>query len=452
MIREADTAFDRLVAILGGCAFVIYHVLIDQHYRLSADDFSGWGFAQQGFPGIGYAYHYYMSWEGPFLSMLLQGLSMWAVALGTHPALILLGTKLALLGAFHYMLIGLTGYWTTPPSNARVWLLALCVTVTLYTISPAPDETWHWLIGISYLYPIIFLLIGVGMLIRGKIMLAAIPLVFVVHSNATFSTILFGAFLLVAVAASRAIPKTRNQWMVLMAILTVFLVVYLVAPGNYIRLTNSPTVGPNPTNQFFKGLQNLFVSYNAAKMDRVLLCCLMITGIAVGLPKKFIPSKTWQCFLPAAAYVVFVLIHEFLFVLITGYYEWPRVLSLHSFLFLIMTLTYSLWLWSLLGVKINGVAPRLFYLSFVGSVAIMYIDLGKELKAGGEMAMKYDDRNLKIFSYQGAASDTLLLDPITYHGKLYFIDFSSDPDNWINKDFRIAHDVDFKVAVRPEKK
>lgn len=452
MIRETDTTLDRLVAILGGCAFVLYHVLIDQHYRLSADDFSGWGFAQQGIPGFGYAYHYYLTWEGPFLSMLIQGLSMWAVALGIQPVLILLATKMALVGAFCYLLIGLTHKWNGSPGYAKIWTIALSLTITLYVISPAPDETWHWLIGISYLYPIIFLLIGAGMLIRGKILLAAFPLVFVVHSNATFSTILFGAFLLVAIAGSKAIPKTRNQWAVLMAILLVFLVVYLVAPGNYVRLSHSYTVGPDPVYQFVKGLQNLIVSYNAAKMDRVLLCCMTISPLAFGLPQALKPHKAWHWTIPLAAYASFILIHESLFVFITGHYEWPRVLTLHSFLFLIMVLIYCVWFCSLLDIKPSRMVSWLFYLGLGGSVAMMYIDLGQELRAAEDMAMKYDVRNSEIFSYNGTASDTLWLDPITYHGKLYFVDFSSDPDNWMNKDFRIAHQLNFKLAVKPESK
>lgn len=450
MTRDNDTRIDRFVVVFIGCAFILYHGLIDQYYRLSADDFSGWGFAQEGFPGIGYAWHYYMSWEGPFLSMFLQGLSMWAVVIGTPPAVILIGTKMALLGACYYMLIGLTGRWHIAASRAKVLMLSLSMTITLYTISPAPDETWHWLIGISYLYPLIFLLIGTGLLLQGKIMLAAIPLVFVVHSNATFSTILFGAFMLVAIAASKAMPKTRNQWVLLMVILLVFLVLYLVAPGNYVRLSQSPTIGPNPINQFFKGLQNLIISYNVAKMDRVLLCCMTLCTVITVLPNELKPKKAWHWTLPLALYISFILIHEFLFVFITGHYEWPRVLTLHSFLFLAMVLTYSLWLWSLLGAKFGQTVPRLFYLGLLGSMAMMYLDLGQELRAAKEMSMNYDVRNSEIFAFDGTASDTLLLDPVAYQGKLYFVDFSSDPDNWMNKDFRIAHGLEFKVAIRSE--
>lgn len=450
MIRETDSKHDRFLAILFGSAFIFYHLLIDQYYRLSADDFSGWGYAQQGIPGLSYAWHYYQSWEGPFLSMFLQGISMWLVGIGIPPAAVLLATKLAVTASFYYLLIGLTFQWPSAPSKAKIWLASLSMTIALYTISPAPNETWHWLIGISYLYPVIFLLLGVGDLLRGRVLLAALPFAFVVQSNATYSTILFGALFLLAILMSRLKPIERKEWTTLVILLLLFLGIYLVAPGNYVRLEHHSETGPNPILQFMKGLKNLVISYNLAKMDRIVLCILALSPLASGLPKALLPKNVWHWLIPIAAYLIFIVVHGALFVFVTGYCEWPRVLTLHSFLFLITSITYGVWIFYIVPFKMGAIRKWIYVFGILGATMVMYKNVTSEIDSAKTMSINYDKRNEQIFSFVGTSNDTLVIDPINYGGKLYFVDFSTDPDNWINKDFKKAYGLQFKVATRKD--
>ena len=441
------------VNVILSALLVCYHVGLDRFYCLSADDFAGIDYASEGIPGLGYAWRFYLGWEGPFLSMVVQGLLMGSVAAGMPPFIGLLIVKLALVLSTVILLRATSTRFKIEWSWQEIWLAALIFNVCLYLISPEPSQIWHWLIGTVYLVPLIFLQLGTAALLVNRFWLAIIPFAFVMQSRATYAVLIFGFLWLLAIFNWWKKSENRRQWMFLLIFLLVFLAIYLVAPGNYVRVVEQ---GIDTSisftfllTQFRIGLQNLLVSYNIAKMDRVLLglmAVLPIVGLSASVPR---PKEAWFWLIPVVLYLGFAIAHETLFVYITGYREWTRVLSLHSFLFLSTMFIYGFWSFSYVPVSWKKNLQYASIIAIGGLLFQFFNDFGHQLEIGKELKTKYDARMAYILDYRGVA-DTFYVQPMNYEGILYFEDFSEDPDNWINKDFVKAYNLDFKVALKKQ--
>lgn len=433
--------FNMVLAAL----FFGYHLAIDRWYCLTADDYAGIEYASKGLPGIGYAWQYYMHWEGPFLSFFVQGLLMRLVWLGMPPVVIFIVSKIAFCASSLVLLTAISKRFELNfPLPVRV-LFALIFGTTLYIISPNQPEIWHWLIGSEYLTFLIYLQMGAAALISNRPILAILPLAFVMQSRATYAVLTFGVVFLTSVWCFVTKAERLRQWVWLTAFLLAFLVIYLVAPGNYVRLEDHGRSLPDLFNQFQMGLQNLFVSYNIAKIDIVLLgllAFLPLIGPSAVVPR---PRKIWQWAIPVMIYIGFAVAHEMLFVYITGYSEWTRVLSLHSFLFLAASFIYGFWLLGLVGQQWRN---RLWPLSIIGVIGLsfhLFNGFGTELEKAKELKVSYGKQMETIFAHT-ERGDTLYIKPLNYSGILYFEDFSENPDYWINHDFTRAYGLDFKVA------
>lgn len=431
-------------------AFFGYHFFLDRYYCLSADDFAGIAYASKGIPGFGYAWRFYLGWEGPFLGMIIQGLLMWLVAVGMPPFIGLLVIKGALTGSTMVLLSAISQRFGLKWSKQRAWLVAVLFNICLYLISPDKSEIWHWLIGtVVYLVPLIFLQLGTAALLKNKFWWAIAALAFVMQSRATYAVLGFGFIVLLTMLFWWKKAENRKQWLLLSAFLLLFLALYLIAPGNYVRLKEHGNAFPFLITQFKIGLQNLFVSYNIAKMDRVLLALLAVlpwVGFQGNIPR---PKQVWQWGTPAVLYVGFAIAHEALFVYITGWREWTRVLSLHSFLFLSMVVVYGFWVFSFVSVSWKKYMQAASLIGVVGLFFHLFIGFGNELQMGKEFKTSYDARMISILEHK-SIGDTLYIEPINYNGILYFEDFSEDPNHWINKDFAKAYKLDFKVALKQQ--
>ncbi len=444
---QTKVTLDDLMGGLLLMLFTFYHLSLDSSYRMSADDFSCVNYASQGIPGFGYAWNFYLNWEGPFLLMFVHGLLLFTISIGVPAMYMLFVVKSCVVLANYTLLSSISkSLYLNWKISYRV-VFSVVFTVALYLISSSKDEIWHWIVGVCYLFPIIFLQLGLASLIRGHILRAAIPLAFVVQSRVTYSIIIFGAIaLLAAFNWIRDNPKKR-EWAVLTALLLIFLVIYLIAPGNYARMSEVEYDFSHLMYQFNKGTRNVLISFNIAKLDRVVLVVLAFFPLKAGNYKKSALMKNWLWLIPGILYLLFVLIHELTFVYITGYHEWERVLSLHSFLFLVMCVAYGSWFGALLQAKAPNVGVPLGYIGVIGLITYLFSGFGNEYRKAKDLRKEYDDRMETILAFQGGKDDTLVIDQIPYDGVLYFEDFSEDPDNWINKEFRKAYNLDFKVAV-----
>ncbi|MBL4586639.1 MAG: hypothetical protein JKX84_06250 [Flavobacteriales bacterium] len=185
-------------------------------------------------------------------------------------------------------------------------------------------------------------------------------------------------------------------------------------------------------------------------MDRVLLGLLAVLPFLSVANMKFPkPNRFWKWAIPLFLYAGFAVAHEVLFVYITGYCEWTRVLSLHSFLFLIICSIYGFWIYGSFPFLQNRKFAAIAIIGVGGLLFQLFQDIGSEMEQGKLLTERNTIRMEQIMNHQ-ETGDTLYIAPMNYNGILYFEDFSEDPDNWINGDFRKAYGLDFKVAVKAE--
>lgn len=435
-----------ILNVLVGVLFFGYFGLLEVNYCLSADDYAGIDYASQGIPGFNFAWHFYWAWEGPFLTHFIHGLFMWLVSIGVPPFLVLGSVKLGLVASSMAVVSAISHRYDLNLNRTESVFTAFVFTIVLYLISPQPTQIWHWLTGMLYLYPVIFMMLGMAAIIRGNLLLAILPMAVVMQSRATYAALTFGFLFLLFLIMWFRKEQGRSKWLTLTAFSLLFLILYLIAPGNYVRLTEHGNSTPFLTTQFQVGLRNLFVSFNIAKMDRVVLglaAVLPIVGASITIPR---PKHNWMLAIPAFVYLFFVLVHEALFVFITGYHEWERVLSLHSFLFLSITWIYAFWAFGLVPEGLRTKLRPFALIGMFGLVFNLFHGFQNELKMAQELKEKYDVR-LEAILHHDVAGDTLYVNPMNYEGILYFNGFSTDPDHWVNKDFAKAYGLDHKVAI-----
>lgn len=160
-----------------------------------------------------------------------------------------------------------------------------------------------------------------------------------------------------------------------------------------------------------------------------------------------------QLTLPATAYLAFVFGHAATFVVATGYSAWPRVISMHTFIFL---LVIGFYLWILIStVKRKISSARVWMavsiISFVALLVKLYVPLPRQLELGSVFRRSYDERSEKIFQFRGNEEDVLLLERMPSSGILHYWEFSTDPEFWINKDFCTRYQLPFRVALTDKK-
>lgn len=443
---------NNILALSTPVGFLLFHLLVDSHYKPNADDFAGMYYASKGLPGIGYATRFYMEFEGPFLSMLVQGLWMRLLSMGVPGVFILGSIKLMFLLSATYAYNGLFSY-LNKKGEWHSSLLCGAVTVTvLYTISSAQDEVWHWVMGsIVYVHPQIAVFLLVGLLLRKRFALSTLPLLYLMQSRATYAVMFLGLYSMITIYFWVAKHSWRKQVTVGNIILLAGFCVYLFAPGNTTRMTTADFDIAHYLHEYKREIRNVFISFNLAKIDRVLIA---VVAIVPFLPKtEAIRNKlnTARVLLPAAAYVGFVLIHAVIFVGATGYGAWNRVVSMHSLLFFIVCLYYSYLFY-------NSVVrqEKHAWLSHYGAPFCvlllglkLYSPIFKQLEVGSRFASAYEERSAVVFSFQGSNKDTLFVTPLPSAGLLHYRELSKDAGYWINDDYRMRYDLRFQIALKP---
>lgn len=442
-----------ILAIGSALGFVVFHLLVDSHYRPSADDFAGMYYASQGLPGLGYASRFYMEWEGPFMSMIVQGLWMRALFVGVPGGLIISCIKIMLLLSSTYMFSGVVQLISGKKDLAGSVLIASTFVTLLYIISSAQDEVWHWVMGtVVYTHPVIALQIGIGLLCRKKFLWAILPFAYIMQSRATYAVLFYGLSFLIVVYAWVKNLSWKKQITVANIFLLLCFLIYLLAPGNANRMSPEGFDFAHYIHEYRREVQNILISFNLAKMDRILIALLVIVPVLpVTTMFRDKPLKLWYL-LPLLAYLLFVFAHGVLFVYATGYAAWNRVFAMHTFLFVLVCGFYFYVAYTrMVSDSIKEKARHYIVpLALAFLMFKLYQPLANQLQQGKAFSEAYDERSERIFNFEGTESDTLFIQRLPKPGVLHYWEFSEDASYWVNDDFRMRYDVEFQVALKPE--
>ena len=433
-----------ILAVFSTAAFFAYHIMLDQHYRLNSDEFACLSYAKDGIPGIGYAWRFYMHREGNFLCMALQGLCMLALAKGLPPWIFLLFIKASLWLAILWFYKSVFNVLKAPILDHLNVLATTATIITLYLISSNRPEIWHWAMGtVAYVPPVIFVLLAATLLVRNQLLLAFIPMAFIMQSRATYAVLFYGAITLLFAYRYYTTRQGGSKYLLINIGLLILLLAYMFAPGNSNRLPEDQFGIFFLLNQFKRDLITVFISFNLAKLDRVAIGLLAIVPF---LPKINVRIARNLLVLPALLYGLFVIGHAALFVVATGYSAWTRVYSMHTFLFLAALIFYGHYFF-------GGFRPYGAFRKAAGPVGIsllfiaLFWNFRTDLGKAQEFSRAYDAEWKSIFAYKGSGSDTLYLKPLPDPEVLCYFEFDENPGHWINSDFKEAYGLEFHVAL-----
>jgi hypothetical protein len=299
------------------------------------------------------------------------------------------------------------------------------------------------------MFSLSFLQLAAALIISEKVLWSLIPLSFVAQSRATYAPLVFGLLFIISVWTYKKGDKNHKQWLLLSAGFLVFMILYFIAPGNYVRLGSPSYEFDQWHYEYWKGLKNLFISYNLAKVDTIALSLLVIVPAVLDSGAKLRPDKKWVYAVPVLLYGIFGVGHELLFVTLTGYCEWTRVLSLHVFLFYCMVLIYGFWLLSGVAIKVGKFNILTGTVASFALVMSLYDGYPNKVEKAEIFADEYDHRLEEILAFSGGEGDTLVVKPIAYSGILYFADLPTEADHWHNHDFKQAYNLKFEVVTSP---
>lgn len=236
------SAKKNTLLIASGCMVFLFaccYLLISIYNRHCADDFDA--IRDVNLYGIfGSVKHCYMSWEGSFTQGIvnypMSQLFKHSVSLFWYNAISLVCLALscyALTAHICKKQLNLTG--------APVVLLSGSVLATLFYTSPAVSEVWFWLVGsASYLWPLTFLFLALYFILKREengynLLLACIFSFLFAGSRLNYPVIIGFFYFLILLNDYRRTKKINGKLLLPFIFLGIGLVVYVIAPGNFVR-------------------------------------------------------------------------------------------------------------------------------------------------------------------------------------------------------------------------
>lgn len=219
--------------------FVLCYLLISVYNRHCADDFDA--IRDVNLYGVfGAVIHCYISWEGSFT----QGLVNYPMSELFKSSTSLFGYNAISMGCLlgsAYVLTAYAGKKKLNITNAQAMMLCGCMVAALFYTSPSIGEVWFWLVGsASYLWPLTFLCLALYFILRREEnfynLILACMFCFLFAGSRLNYPVIIGFFYFLYLYYDFRINKKINMKLLLPFIFLGFgLLVYVLAPGNYVR-------------------------------------------------------------------------------------------------------------------------------------------------------------------------------------------------------------------------
>lgn len=443
--------FTGAAIFLGG---LVYIGLLSEHYRYSSDDWYGLHLNSTGIPGVSYVAKGYFTREGAVLQGWLQGVTFWFQSQGVPFWVVLSTVYSALVYSNYYLLSGISkirGLQKRPEGLA--FFASAVFSVALILNSPSIEETWFWATGSAYQYPLIMFGLWIGFHLRGKYTLSMVPMAFFAFSRITYSATVFGIALIIGAFVWFKKGTISKEYIRIAAVYLLVLIIYVVAPGNWVRRANESAIESAALGiadfipQIKAFLTSVVYPLRMALLGMATSLALSAYGLTLSL------NRVWF-YLPILGYTFFVITHAFLFLFATGQYGYPRVYAFHAYLLNIIIVFYSLWFadrlrgssWFKKQPFMLGGASIAFGILFMCRLFVGFPD---KLRRVSQFSTEYDNRYEMLVNSQAYTLDTVWVDRVSHPGVLYYHEFM-EPGYYTNMTFEMAHELPFKVGVKKQ--
>jgi hypothetical protein len=446
-------------------------LMLSWYMRFAADDyFYIWDIQEHGM--LANLKAQYFGWCGRFSSLIL--LEILYGNFGMHQSYYflfpLISFLLIAIGAYKNINVFIS-YYPVEIHIAEKYILSLSFTALLFFLSVDIGESWFWYCGLSsYLYSVIAFTWGVYFVFskqRNFLMYAGTIVSFIYVGGASeVFTMIFGCsfiFILIhnfrkAGSLSSFMQQDLNKkFVVAMVFLGIAFLVFLIAPGNYVRNQLFPK------RQFFysffiaaKAIVKFFVFYLPFKLHYIL--AFSIPFVFIGKRFQSVKEHKFQWPFPlffkratlmfaALAFLFFYLVA---FIMVeTGS---PRIWFMISFLLSVYCSCIAFYA----GYNHHHVvSEKQFSILKNCSICLGLLITGYSLihqyRVAGNYAAAFDARvnHLQHLNNEpGVAASVVSLAPLPECGMLYSAEITANTNHFKNQHLRLGYHLKYKVVVK----
>jgi hypothetical protein len=447
--------------------FVLLFLMLCRYSRLATDDYYFiWDVRNHGI--ISNVYSQYMEWCGRFAANFLMDLVYKLLDVNqTYYFLFPLLSFAFLIGGI-YRLITTTaddlGYII---NTSQKWIVTLSFTALLFFLSVDIGETWFWYCGLSsYLWSITAFVWGISFLFynRNQIIsyLGIIVCFIYVGGSSEVYSVIYGLILLLFIIYNwrKSISlkvfvssEINKKLIVLYAIFGISFIIFLIAPGNYLR------DGLFPKHQLFysfyitaKSIVKFGALYLPFKVPFII--AFSSSFLIIGESIRSINASVFSVSFKTLFYCITILFCSLLFIFFflvayvmveTGP---PRLWFLISFLLSVycsIVCFYAGYTGILNAKKIIIIKN----VSVILGIGLMLFFIVKEYSIVSKYSKANDERIEQLVSLNHSLQkDTIIkLTPLPPSGMLYSTEIASDTSHFTNKEIRLGYELKYHVVV-----
>lgn len=446
--------------------FVIFYLLLSCYSRLSSDDY--YFIYDVRTTGIGGSvYSQYMEWCGRFAATFAMDVPYKLFDVDqTYYFLLPLLSFILLVTGLYNLFKAAGSLLNFDFQCAQLLTASLSFTALLFFMSYDIGETWFWYCSLSsYLWSVVAFVWGVFFLLGisrryVSIVLASLCFMYVGGSSEVFSVIYGVLIFLFLVYRYKIAADFKNfisddlnsRFLIVYLIFGIFFLVFLIAPGNYLRDELFPE------RHFFN---SLFISLKAIiKFGVLFMPPRLVYILPFGIPFIVIGSSYADLFTNKINFrkifkisTIILAVLTLLFFLMIAFVMIetgpPRLWFLLSFLISVYTCAICFYAGCSGYIelkKINILKTSCLILGFLIMIYCYSSQLPKAInysKAHDERINYLTDLNNKI------VQDTIIqLKPLPSSGMLYSSEIKADTNHFTNKEMRLGYNLKFHVVVK----
>ncbi len=411
----ADTLVFRCFKLLVTLSFPVFFIIISFYTRYSSDDYTLMEHVRANGGAWNAANWLYFNYEGSYLIFVREYLFFY-FPIPVFLSLTLLLNIASCCFVFHsfFQRIG-----------AKVELIDSLLTASViicasYFLSIDVQGTYHWMAGTTYIASLSFTFWGIGFMLRNKPWFALPFFIVVMMSRINFSLLVYSAYGLLFLY-TLTFKKTFDKKMFFsLIIMAIAIVLYVVAPGNWVRsITNE-----NEESNILPIIKLVLFDEYVKHLPRTLF---FTTIIALILPEALISKirlTGWKLTLPLVTLIFFAILNMVsLFIATKLFYYGYRVWVMNTWLYIVFMTYYTLifksylrnWLQKKHLSLIENIALILLMLTYLGYNAKHTITNQAIAK---KYAEAYDEMVCKITKSNISKNDTLWIPFLPKEGVL----------------------------------
>jgi hypothetical protein len=447
----ANSLLVNILKILVSFCFPAFYITISFYARYNADDFTLMEHVRANNGALGAAIWLYFNYEGSFLIFVRE----YAFYYFPIPVFFIITITLHLLAAW-FLVSSFFVFIKSKISLLDSWVIASVLCGCLYFLSFDVQGTYHWLAGTVYICVVTCTFWAFGFLLRAKYWLALPFFIFLMQSRINFSALIFMAYGLLFLYQYFIRKSFNRQMFYSLVLMFISLIVYIIAPGNWLRSVTGEVENAN----LMDTVKMVLVDEYTKHLPHAIFYSIII---ALMLPLDFIEKikmKGVTIFLPCVLLLLFAFSNMFfMFISTKLFYYSYRVWVVNTAIYALVVCYYVALVVGFVR-KYVSTKKKIVFVPVLGLIgmlvlyAYVFVNLAnRNVVLAVNYSREYDNLMTRIERVKLPAQDTLWVPTLPPAGVLrnfYILAVEKtkpfESAN-INKNFWKFHKLNYKVYM-----